>query len=143
MPNDNAEQVKRIVTDWTRAISAGDREAILAHHAKDVLMFDFPATVKGIDAYNETWDFFYDKPKGPITFTPSDIQATAGEKVAFVTCAIHCDGTSAGPLDLRLTVGLEKRADEWVITHEHHSVPTTEERFVDDQQRGQTALPSP
>ena len=131
MSYDNAEQVKRIVVDWTRAISQGDRPAILAHHADDLLMFDFPGTVKGIKAYDETWDFFYRSPKGPITFTPSEITATAGDKVAFVSCMINCDGTSAGPLDLRLTVGLEKRGGEWVIVHEHHSVPTTEERFID------------
>jgi ketosteroid isomerase-like protein len=124
-------EVKKIIIDWTRAISAGDREAILAHHADDLLMFDFPAKVEGIDAYDETWDFFYDKPRGPIVFEPRNVEVTAGDKVAFATCEIHCDGTSAGPLDLRLTVGLQKRGGEWLITHEHHSVPTTEERFID------------
>jgi uncharacterized protein (TIGR02246 family) len=124
-------QVKQIIIDWMRAISSGDRKGILSHHANDLLMFDFPSKVKGIDAYDETWDFFYEKPKGPIVFEPRDIDVTAGEKVAFATCEIHCDGTSAGPLDLRLTVGLEKRDGEWLITHEHHSVPTVEERFID------------
>jgi ketosteroid isomerase-like protein len=126
----NQAEVKQIITDWTRAISLGDRDAILAHHADDLLMFDFRAKVEGIEAYNETWDFFYDRPRGPIVFEPRDIDVTAGDKVAFATCEIHCDGTSAGPLDLRLTVGLEKRDGEWLITHEHHSVPTVEERFI-------------
>jgi ketosteroid isomerase-like protein len=60
------------------------------------------------------------------------MEATAGERVAFVTCKMHCEGTSAGPLDFRLTVGLEKRDGEWVITHEHHSLPTKDERFIED-----------
>lgn len=134
MSEENAEQVERIVAEWARAISEGDRAAIVAHHDEHLLMFDFPGTVTGINAYSETWDFFYENPKGPITFDPSDIRATVGSDVAFVTCNIHCDGTSAGPLDLRLTVGLEKRGNEWVITHEHHSVPTTEDRFIDSSQ---------
>jgi uncharacterized protein (TIGR02246 family) len=125
-----ADGVRRIIVDWTRAISKGDRRGILAHHADDVLMFDFPATVKGLDAYHTTWDFFYADPKGPIVFEPRDLVVAAGDNVAFATCEIHCDGTSAGPLDLRLTVGLEKRDGKWLITHEHHSVPTVEERFL-------------
>jgi ketosteroid isomerase-like protein len=95
-----------------------------------MLMFDFPDIVEGIDAYDRTWDFFFANPKGPITYEPSDVCVTAGQDVAFVTSKVHCDGTSAGPLDFRLTVGLERRDGEWVITHEHHSVPTIEERFI-------------
>ncbi len=93
-------------------------------------MFDFPDTVRGIDAYDKTWDFFFADPRGPITFAPRDIAVTAGEHVAFATCLVHCDGTSAGPLDFRLTTGLRKTDSEWTIVHEHHSVPTVEERFI-------------
>jgi len=132
MTGSQTEEVRQIIIDWTRAISAGDRDGILAHHADDLLMFDFPAQVKGLAAYDETWNFFYDKPRGPIVFEPHDINVTAGQRVAFATCEIHCDGTSAGPLDFRLTVGLERRNGEWLITHEHHSVPTVEERFITD-----------
>lgn len=70
-------------------------------------------------------------PKGPITFTPRNLHTTAGQDVAFVACDVHCDGTSAGPLDLRLTVGLEKRHGAWIVTHEHHSVPTVEDKFIE------------
>lgn len=141
MPS-NREQVETIVTEWTRAISVGDRRAILAHHADDLLMFDFPDTVEGIGAYDETWDFFFANPRGPITFEPSDIRVTAGQDVAFVSCKVHCDGTSAGPLDFRLTTGLEKRNGEWVITHEHHSVPTVEERFIGSEETAQSLSPA-
>jgi uncharacterized protein (TIGR02246 family) len=124
------ERVQEMLENWAGAIEAGDRSGILAHHADDLLMFDFPSVVRGLEAYDETWDFFFANPKGPITFRPRDFQITASDRVAFASCQIHCDGTSAGPLDLRLTVGLEKRDGAWTITHEHHSVPTTEERFI-------------
>jgi ketosteroid isomerase-like protein len=126
----DTERVQAMIENWAGAIETGDRPGILADHADDLLMFDFPSVVRGIKAYDETWDFFFANPKGAITFKPSDFQVTAGDRVAFASCQIHCDGTSAGPLDLRLTVGLEKRNGRWIITHEHHSVPTTEERFV-------------
>jgi ketosteroid isomerase-like protein len=130
MSNTEKQNVEKIVVEWARAVSAGDRKAILAHHANYLLMFDFPDTVEGIGAYDSTWDFFYANPKGPITYEPTDLRVAAGQDVAFVSCKVHCDGTSAGPLDFRLTVGLEKRDGEWLITHEHHSVPTIEERFI-------------
>jgi ketosteroid isomerase-like protein len=123
-------EVAEIVRRWLAAVSRGDREGIREHHAEDVLMFDFPDTVRGIAEYDRTWDFFFDSQRGPITFSPSDVAATAGDNVAFVTCEVHCEGTTAGPLDFRLTVGLEKHDGEWTITHEHHSLPTTDQKFV-------------
>lgn len=127
---DERDQVEKVISDWARAVSSGDRKAILSRHSDDLLMFDFPDAVEGIQAYDRTWDFFFTNPKGPITFEPSDMRVTAGAEVAFASCKVHCDGTSAGPLDFRLTTGLEKRNGEWIIVHEHHSVPTVEERFI-------------
>ena len=47
------KEVRAVIDSWAKAVSDGDRKAILAHHSDDVLMFDFPATVQGLDA----WDF--------------------------------------------------------------------------------------
>jgi ketosteroid isomerase-like protein len=133
MSTANADQVKKIVTDWTDAVSKGNRSGILAHHSDDVLMYDFPNEVRGLKAYDGTWDFFFENQRGPITFRPSNVEATAGENVAFVSCSVHCDGTTAGPLDFRLTVGLKKIDGRWTIVHEHHSLPTTDEQYIDDE----------
>jgi ketosteroid isomerase-like protein len=131
------QEVRTQIERWARAVSAGDRAAILAHHAPDLLMFDLPPpVVRGIDAYDRTWDFFYESPQGPISFVPSDLQVTAGDEVAFASCLIHCEGTSAGTVDLRLTVGLRRVEGEWIVVHEHHSVPSHDERFSDKKQRG-------
>lgn len=123
-------EIRQLIEAWAKAVATGDRKGILAHHSPDLLMFDFPDTKKGIDAYDEQWNFFYVDPKGPISFMPRNIEVTAGEDVAFATCMVHCDGTSAGPLDLRLTTGLCKVDGKWTIVHEHHSVPTIEKRLL-------------
>lgn len=123
-------RIKSMITDWAKSIERQDRRGILAGHSSDVVMIDFPNTVRGIDAYAKTWDFFDDSRRGNVTFEPHGIEVTAGDTVAFAFCDIHCDGTTAGPLDLRLTVGLVKGGDDWVITHEHHSVPTENEVLV-------------
>jgi ketosteroid isomerase-like protein len=130
MSNVNETQIHGMIVRWTKAVADGDRKGILAHHAKDMLMYDFPATVRGIDAYSKTWDFFDDSRTGPVIFAPRDIAVKAGADVAYATCEIHCEGTTGGALDLRLTVCLEKRGNEWIVTHEHHSVPTLDERLI-------------
>ena len=123
-------EVRAIIEAWARAVSAADRPAILAHHANDLLMFDLPGTVKGLTAYDKSWDFFFADPRGPISFVPRELTASVGDDVAFASCMVHCEGTSAGPVDFRLTTGLRKIGGEWVIVHEHHSVPTKEERLT-------------
>src|SRR5688572_25137928 len=129
MTNDE-KAVRTVIENWARAVESGDRKGILANHDDELLMFDFPDVVRGIEAYDKTWDFFFDKPKGPIRYTPEDLIVTASDQVAFATCLVHCDGTSAGALDFRLTTGLKKEGGDWMIVHEHHSVPTIEERFI-------------
>jgi ketosteroid isomerase-like protein len=131
----NASDIRSIIERWTQAVSRGDRKGILANHSADVLMFDFPNTARGIEAYDKTWDFFFDSQRGAITFAPSELEVTAGESVAFATCNVHCDGTAAGPLDFRLTVGLRKVDGAWTILHEHHSVPTVEEKYIPPAER--------
>lgn len=126
----NESTISAQIEKWAQSVADGNRAGILAHHSDDLTMFDFPNTVRGIDAYDKTWQFFDDSRQGPVTFTPRDIKITVGEDVAFASCEIHCDGTTAGPLDLRLTIGFEKRDSEWIVTHEHHSVPTNNETLI-------------
>lgn len=127
---DSEKAVRMVIENWAHAVESGDRKRILANHADELLMFDFPDVVRGIEAYDRTWDFFFDRPKGQIHYRPRDLLVAADDQVAFATCLVHCDGTSAGALDFRLTIGFRKKAGTWTIVHEHHSVPTIEERFI-------------
>ncbi|MBA2457418.1 MAG: nuclear transport factor 2 family protein [Gemmatimonadales bacterium] len=129
-------RVRQLIERWAAAINAQNRAGILADHSDNMLMFDFPSTLRGIGAYDRTWDFFFADPKGPISFTPRNLEVTAGADVAFATCLIRCEGTSAGEVELRLTTGLRKMDNRWVVTHEHHSVPTVESRFKGPDARG-------
>ena len=53
----------------------------------------------------------------------------AGNDVAFAAAAMRCaeKGKNGEPisLDFRVTIGPRKTEGEWVIVHEHHSVPAT------------------
>lgn len=140
MTTNDEQAVTNLVRGFLDAVSRGDRQAILAHHAEDLLMFDFPDTVRGLEEYDRTWDFFFDSQRGPITFDPEQLQATVGDRVAFVTCLVHCDGTTGGDFRFRLTVGLVKQGGEWLIKHEHHSIPTKEEAMVMPEKRAELGV---
>jgi ketosteroid isomerase-like protein len=100
MARGDEEQVTRMVRGFLDAVSRGDRKAILAHHAEDLLMFDFPDTVRGLGEYDRTWDFFFESQRGPITFEPEEFLATVGDPVAFVSSIVHGDGTTGGVVPL-------------------------------------------
>lgn len=119
--------IRELIENWASAVRNKDIEGILAHHSPDILMFDVPPPLqsKGIEAYRKTWDLFFAwSPEKP-TFDIQAMNVTAGNDVAFVTALMRCAGKSENQagLDFRLTVGLRKIGDQWVITHEHHSMP--------------------
>ncbi len=129
MRNENEAAVRAVFDSWTAAVRRRDIEGILKNHAPDIVMFDVPPPFqsKGIDAYRMTWDTFYSWTSEAIPFQPREIAVTAGDDVAFVVATMDCAEPGADgapkPLKFRLTVGMQKLGDRWLITHEHHSVP--------------------
>ena len=95
-------------------------------------MYNFVNIVHGIDDYDATSDFFFAEKIKQIDFDVRGLEATAGDTVAFATCLIRCEGTSGCVVELRLTVRLKKIDNEWIITHEHHSVPSTDRKFIEN-----------
>jgi ketosteroid isomerase-like protein len=132
----NAEEIriKALLEGWADAVRRHDLPAILAHHERDMLMFDLPAPLqcKGIEAYGQTWDLFFRYHKPGTAFDIEELAVTAGKDVAFATAIMRCgSGSSSNPADkdgflFRLTVGLRKVDADWRITHEHHSEPATD-----------------
>jgi uncharacterized protein (TIGR02246 family) len=124
-----ASDVRNVVEGWARAVRARDIDAVVRHHASDLLMFDVvgPVRLQGLDAYRRTWiEQFFPWHGGTGRFDLVDLKVSAGADVAFATALLECEGTEDGKkaaFTLRLTVGLEKRDGEWVVVHEHHSQP--------------------
>jgi uncharacterized protein (TIGR02246 family) len=121
--------IRKLIADWSAAVRRRDYEGVLKHHSRDILMFDVPPPFQseGIDAYRKTWEAFFGWMAGPPRFEFSDLRITAGQDVAFATAQGRCFGPdkSGKPtdLDFRLTIGLRKSGGQWIIEHEHHSVP--------------------
>ena len=125
----NESVIREFVENWARAVRAKDLNGILANHSPDMLMFDVPPPLqsKGIEAYKKTWDLFFSWSQDSGVFDISEMRITAGNDVAFVAALMRCAGTEPNghkiDLEFRLTIGLHKIGDQWIVTHEHHSLP--------------------
>ena len=119
--------IRDLIEQWAKAVRNKNIDRILANHSPDILMFDVPPPIqsKGIDAYRKTWDLFFDWSRDDPAFDIQEMNITAGNEVAFVTALMRCAGKTENEsgLDFRLTVGLRKIDDQWIIMHEHHSIP--------------------
>jgi ketosteroid isomerase-like protein len=85
--------------------------------------------VRGIEAYRDTWLPFFEWQASGAVFQIESLEVIAGADVAFAFALLRC-GTPADlardpDRRLRLTVGLRKASDRWIVVHEHHSFPDT------------------
>jgi len=127
----NEAAIRELVQSWARAVRAKDLDGILANHSTDMLMFDVPPPLqsKGIEAYKKTWELFFSWSNDPVVFDIKDMNIIAGSDVAFVAALMRCAGTEKNgeriELEFRLTIGLRRIGDQWIVLHEHHSIPAS------------------
>jgi uncharacterized protein (TIGR02246 family) len=124
--------VRTLIEAWAAAVRRKDYEGILQNHTSDFVMFDVPPPFQseGLDAYRKTWDLFFSWSADPVRFEIHEMKVTAGPDVAFAVARMSCTEPGAGGtrsnLDFRLTIGLRKVNGQWLIAHEHHSVPAVD-----------------
>ena len=122
------QQIRDVIERWTTAVHDGDMSTVLAEHASDIVMFDVPPPergVRGIEAYRQTWPGFFRWQASGAVFDIESLDVTAGADVAFAYALLRCGTPAEFERDpeqrLRLTIGLRKIGDRWIVTHEHHS----------------------
>jgi ketosteroid isomerase-like protein len=96
-------------------------DSVLANHTADVVMFDVPLPLqsRGIEEYKKTWELFFDhSPGGPGSFDVTELRIVADESVAYCHAIVKIFDS-----EVRVTVGLRKEKEQWLIAHEHHSYP--------------------
>jgi uncharacterized protein (TIGR02246 family) len=122
MPESTDEsRIRTVVDDWAKAVRGKDMDGVIANHTEDVVMFDVPMPLlsQGIEEYRATWDlFFANSPGGPGSFDVTNMRVVAGDTVAYCHAILRIVTSEA-----RLTLGLQKVNDQWLIAHEHHSYP--------------------
>jgi ketosteroid isomerase-like protein len=124
----NEQQIRERIRSWTDALRAKDLDAVMAHWAPDALAFDLAPPLRrrgdeirrALVEWFPTWD-------GPIGYERRDLVITAGDEVAFSHCLDRLTGrrTNGDTSDVwfRATVCFRKLDGEWMIVHEHTSVP--------------------
>src|SRR3954447_8142894 len=129
--SDNEATVRGVIERWIEAIQRCDLDGILANHADDIVMYDVPPPyegLRGMRAYRDSWPQFFDFLKADGVFELQELDITAADDVAFAYALVRCgqpkDFAEKPDNRLRITVGLRKAQDSWLITHEHHSFPT-------------------
>ncbi|KAF0844773.1 YybH family protein [Nocardia caishijiensis] len=126
------DRIRTMIHEWVAAVRAGDLDRVLADRAADIVMYDVPPPhngVRGIDAYRQTWPPFFTWLAGGAAFDIVELDVTAGVDVAYAHALLRCGSPEelvAEPdTRLRLTLGLRKENERWVVAHEHHSFPDT------------------
>jgi len=121
--------IRNQIEDWAKAVRERDLAGVLRNHAENILMFDVPPPLvsRGLEEYKKTWELFYSSSETPAVFDIRELRVTAGDQVAFAAALMRCtvkeNGNDYVDLDFRLTICLCKIDDEWIVTHEHHSIP--------------------
>jgi ketosteroid isomerase-like protein len=115
-------ELNALIERWAQAIREGNLEAVLAFHEDDVVLFDVAAPVehRGLAPFRKAWAPFLSG--GPHeVFELGGLQLHVSGDVAFAHALLRIEADK--DFSVRLTVGFRKRADRWVIVHEHHSAP--------------------
>ena len=122
-------EIGRLLAAHAGALHDKDIDAALALVSEEVLTFDLapPLLSRGAHAYRRNLEDWFPTWDGPIDFEQTDLKITIGGDVAFTTSLTRMGGVkvSEGSLYLwvRATIGLQKIAGRWTVTHEHISTP--------------------
>jgi len=131
MTTTDEQQIRALIERWAAAVHAGDMETTLAAHAEDIVMFDVPEPddgVRGLAAYRETWPGFFEWQASGGSFEIVELHVEAGGDIAFAWALLRCGTSDDDPgRRLRLTLGLRRSGDGWVVAHEHHSFPVADD----------------
>ncbi|MEZ4864928.1 MAG: nuclear transport factor 2 family protein [Caldilineaceae bacterium] len=121
--------IRALIEERISAVHAKDLNALMAHHASDVLSFDVlnPLQNRGDETIRDRAAHWFAAYQSEIGYDVRDLNITAGADVAFCTYLYRVTGTlqEGGAVDMwvRATVGFHKQDGSWLIVHEHQSVP--------------------
>jgi uncharacterized protein (TIGR02246 family) len=124
------QTIRTLIERWAAAVHDGDLAAVVADHAEDIVMFDVPPPFRGVrgrEDYAAAWPPFFEWQRSGAVFEIDELDVVTGTDVAYAHALLRCatpEQLAEDPeLRLRLTLGLRKEGDRWVVAHEHHSFP--------------------
>jgi uncharacterized protein (TIGR02246 family) len=127
-PDKDEAQVRECLNKWTRALHAKDLGALTALYAPDTIAFDLmPPSQVDASHYRKNFERWLGSMTGPIEYEIHDLRVTTGGDVAFSHNLGHVKGTRANGEKadywVRATVGFRKHNGQWLVIHDHVSMP--------------------
>jgi uncharacterized protein (TIGR02246 family) len=127
-PDRDEGQIRECLNQWTRALHAKDLGALTALYGPDTVAFDLmPPSQVGFSHYRQNLERWLTGMSGPIEYEIHDLRVTMSDDVAFSHNLGHVRGTRANGEKadywVRVTVGFQKRNGQWLVIHDHVSMP--------------------
>jgi uncharacterized protein (TIGR02246 family) len=122
-------RIRALIEQRVKAVRTKDIDALMSHHAPDVLMFDAlnPLQYVGAEKVRERAEQWFSWYRDSIGYEVRDLSVTAGETAAFCHYLYRVSGTMTNGKEVnmwvRASVCFRKIDGEWMVTHEHTSVP--------------------
>lgn len=128
---DDEAAIRALEDRFAAAVNAGDVDAIMKAYIPDKSLVVFDVVPRrehlGADAYRMGWEDFFSRFKGLPKLTILDLSITVDGNVAFGHSFMHTKGTDmqghSVDRTVRVTAGYRKIGGNWLIVHEHISVP--------------------
>jgi len=126
----NEVAIRERIDTLAEAIRNKNADQVMAHYTSDVVAYDLqpPLEVRGVAAYRRNFEKWFASMAARISFDVSDVHISASDNEAFSHCLSHVTGPLAdgGRADywVRVTSGWRKLRGQWLVAHEHISMPT-------------------
>lgn len=122
-------RIREIIEDYGEGLRNRDADRCVAHYADDIVQFDLapPLEYRGKETARKNLSEWFKTFNGPIEFEMSGLSISAGADTAFAHVFNHISGTTTqGQKNehwVRVTICFRKTDGQWLVTHEHVSVP--------------------
>jgi uncharacterized protein (TIGR02246 family) len=133
-PSAEETQIRKRLDDWTTAFRRKDIDAVMLVFAPEAVAFDLvpPLQYRGRDTYRKQWERLFASYEGPIDYEIRELSITAEHDVAFSHSLNRIGGTltngKKAAFWIRMTACWRKVGGQWLIAHEHVSVPVDLEK---------------
>ena len=131
-PSSLEATLRNRINDLVEAIRHKDIDRLMSFYAPDVVVFDVrpPLDLHGAAGYRQNFERWFGSFEGPIAFDFVELRVAAGEFTAFchylaLVVGSRPEGRKSGYW-IRGTTCFERRDAEWLVTHEHISMPSAQ-----------------
>lgn len=129
--SDDEAAIRALEDRFAAAVNAGDVDAIMKNYIPDKSLVVFDVVPRkehlGAEAYRKGWEDFFSRFKGTPKLTIIDLGITVDGNVGFGHSFMNTRGIDmqGHPVDrtVRVSAGYRKIEGNWLIVHEHISVP--------------------